>query len=364
MPPKLGTDDNAASSTAHHYDDQAASSPADGANEQLESPTSEQVDHVESESNEEEDFLAAITEAAEGDDDVDDTESDDEKSDEEDADDKEESDEDSETDEATDQASPAEDDAKAEGENPPPFHKHPRWQEMVRDRDSLKEKVDALTPRAEDYGKIEQFMQHNELTVQDVAEGLQVVALMKNDPVRARAVLAERMQRLDQFTGDRLPDDLQAEVNEGVISEGRAKELAQLRSQTDFVTKRSERQQQKSEEARRQDEARQVIQDQQSAVRKWEADIQKTDPDYKRIQRFVTKELRLLVQQAPPMNTEQAVALAKQAYETVKGELRAVMPEKPAVSRGPNSQQSGSSQQTGQEPASFMDAITQAANKS
>jgi hypothetical protein len=361
MPPEYN-DDNATSSPADHTanpDVAAESSPAfTGASQHSESPTSDTHEDGGTGSQSEETLLDAITSAADGGENADDADANDPDSD---------ANQDGKKD-----ADPANNGAKDEqgnaddqsGDKPEPFHKHPRWQEMVRERDTLRDQAEGLKPRAEEYDKITTFMEQNELSVQEVAEGLQVVAMMKNDPVRARGILAKRMESLDEFAGYRLPQDLQAEVNDGVISEERAQELAGLRNQTKFQSDRTEQRTQQDQQDRQRDNAQQIIQGQQAALRTWEADVQKSDPDYTRIQRFVTKELRYLVQQRPPRNNEEAVGLAKQAYKTVKDELKAVVPQRPSVAPGPTSRQSGGSSSQGQAPESFMQAIEQAANQS
>jgi hypothetical protein len=362
MPPEYRDDDadSSPASQTENPDVAAESSTAlEGANTQSESPTTDTFE----EGSADEDsgtLLDAITRAADGDENADDTDGEDSDSD----DDQNEDDEDAEdqSDEAVDEG--GEDTADGKDDKPEPFHKHPRWKEMVRERDSFKDRAESLEPRAQEYDKITTFMNQNELSVQEVADGLQVVAMMKNDPARAREVLAKRMEGLDQFAGYRLPEDLQTEVNEGVISEDRAQELARLRNEKDFVSERASRRERENQETRQHENARQIIEGQQAALRSWEADVQKTDPDYKRIQRFVTKELRLLVQQEPPRTNEQAVELAKKAYKTVKDELKAAMPTRPAVKPGARSQDTSTSSAQGQPPESFMQAIEQAANQS
>ena len=372
MPPER--DEFAASSAAEEATQQsttdvtADSSSADqGANTQSASPTDGTSDGGSGESGQqEEDLLSVITEAAgPGEDSTEDSTEADSEQDQSDSDTAE-----SESDEETDEAD-SEGEEDENGEKPEPFHKHPRWQEMVRQRDEFRQRAESLEPKAQEFDKINQFMQDNELSAQEVADGLQVVAMMKNDPIRARDTLAKRMESLDEVSGHKLPADLQTEVESGMISEDRARELARLRNETRIADEKRQKTEQKSQEQlqreqqdRQREQAQQVIQQQRTAIQDWESKLKAKDPDYGRIQSFVAKELRFQVQNNPPRNVDEAVKLAEQAYKDVKGQFKKAMPERPEVRRSPASDQSSASSATDQQPASFMDAINKAANQS
>lgn len=365
MPPEH--DEQAVSSTADQTtnpDVTADSSTADqGANTQSASPTEGASDGGSGDNAQEEDLLSVITEAAgPGEDSTEDsTEADSEQSQAESEDD---------TAESEDEAE-GEDAEGEDGEKPEPFHKHPRWQEMVRQRDEFRQQAEQLEPKAQEFDKINQFMQDNELSAQEVADGLQVVAMMKNDPIKARDVLAERMQSLNEVSGHTLPSDLQNEVESGMISEDRARELARLRNETRLADEKRQRTEQKTQEQlqqeqqqRQREQAQGVIQQQRTAIQDWESKLKAKDPDYGRIQSFVAKELRFQVQNNPPRNVDQAIQLAEKAYKDVKDQFKKAMPERPEVRRSPDSSQSSASSATDQQPSSFMDAVTKAANQS
>src|SRR3546814_2585723 len=68
------------------------------------------------------------------------------------------------------------------------------------------------------------------LSPAEAAEGFTVMAMIKVDPAGALKALEAKADEIRQFLGEKLPDDLQKEVEDGTISEGRAKELAQARN--------------------------------------------------------------------------------------------------------------------------------------
>lgn len=261
----------------------------------------------------------------------------------------------------------SEEETDEDGKKLPPFHKHPRWQEMVRERNDLKQKVESFQERASEYDKIHQFMESNGLSPDEVARSIRTMAMIRNNPAQAREVLAKELESLDQFVGKKLPDDLQREVEEGYMTQERAQELARLRNEHSMTrqqveTERRQREQ-VQEQARRQQTQQaqqQALEAQRNAVRNWEQQIRSRDPDYERIQPFVYKELRLMAQEQPARTPEEAVELAKQAHSRVKEQARRLAPRE-TVRPGPNSSQSSGTAGSSQTPSSMMEAVEQAA---
>ena len=118
--------------------------------------------------------------------------------------------------------SDAEDDANV------PVHKHPRWQQKLKlerelkakvseyekrlseELEPLKGQVEGLKHKAENLDQIGSFMRDNGLTPQEMSEGFQVMALMKNNPSAALEMLLPKIELLELATGKRLPDDIRS----------------------------------------------------------------------------------------------------------------------------------------------------------
>ena len=256
------------------------------------------------------------------------------------------------------------------GEKLPPFHKHPRWQEMIRQRDDLKGQVESLSERASQYDQIHQYMETNGLAPQEVARAIQTMALIRNNPAQAREVLAQELEQLDQFVGKKLPEDLQRDVEDGYVTPERAEELARLRNQQNFTQQQAEQQRQAAEQARQQAEQQQAQQarqqaldGQRTAVQQWEADVRSRDPDYDRLQPLVFKELRLLAQERPAQSPDQAVELARTALKNVKAQVRTLNGPRETKKPGPSSTQTGSNAGVRNTPDSLLGAVLQAAGE-
>lgn len=224
-----------------------------------------------------------------------------------------------------------------------PFHKHPRWQEMLRERDTLKGQVDTFKEKAERFDHIGNFMNDNHLSSDEMVKGFEIMALMKNDPAKALEALAPYLSNLELATGQKLPDDLQGRVDRGTITPEDAQELARTRMEASAnraVADRTASEAQAERERLQAERAQSAAQVMQGAVTKWEEGIKQRDPDYSHKQRFVTDRVRaLMAEKGRPANAEAAVAIVEEAYAEVTEQMRKVLPKREQV-RNVTSEQS------------------------
>jgi hypothetical protein len=199
-----------------------------------------------------------------------------------------------------------------------PFHNHPRWKAMIAERESLK-------PAAEQYGKITSFMQTNGLTPQEMAEGMTVMALMKTNPAAAYQQMQGYVANLARFTGDVLPPELKAKVDEGLTDPETAKRLAQLEAEREFSYARQVEQQQQyqaQQEAFAQQQAADNSQQMVSAVMRWEQAERAKDPDWAQKYEMVQDRVKALLTQQPARNPSDAIQIAQRALADVNARLR------------------------------------------
>lgn len=216
-----------------------------------------------------------------------------------------------------------------------PFHKHPRWIEVLGERDGFKAKVAELEPAATEYGKIQNFMQQSQLTPDEVGEGFVLMAMMKHSPEKARPILLDYAKKLGLFTGEELPDDLRERIESGEISEELARDTAKTRAknqrlESEVATTR-ERTQTESVQREQRASADLAIAC-QSNVAAWENRIKSSDPDYAKkapaIVRFA-KAIRL--ERGDPKTAEDAVAIVQAAYDEVNKTFADTRPSRPSI---------------------------------
>lgn len=213
---------------------------------------------------------------------------------------------------------------ETEAEEKVPFHNHPRWKEVIAERDEYR-------GRAEKFDAITGFMEQNSLTPDQVTDGFEVMALMQSNPAEALKRLEEHASNLRQFLGLELPADLKAKVEEGYVDADTAAELAKTRNQTALAeAKLQDRQRQ--EDLRSQQAAEQSVRSEMAtAVDGWIQSVQTRDPDYSVKEAFIVDRVQVLRMQNPPRNAAEAVELVKQAYTDATDRLKALAPRRTNV---------------------------------
>lgn len=257
-----------------------------------------------------------------------------------------------------------EDDGEDRGEG---FGKHPRWKAMVAARNeyrtqaqSATQELETLRAPANQYGLIEQYMAENQLSTQDVTTGFKIMSLMKQDPAAAREALLDQLHMLNQFLGHSLPQDLQQQVDEGYVTEDVARELAYRRN-NDVLTQQKQQVQTQQQQQQQEQQQFQAVRGQMAqAVASWETQIRQGDPDYAQKEPFVIRELQALQGQYRIDTPEQAVQLAKMAYDNVTKSLRGMI-QRREVRQNPAGQRTGNSQGVKPEPRNFEEACLIAA---
>lgn len=192
-----------------------------------------------------------------------------------------------------------------------PFHNHPRWKEMITEREALK-------PRAEQYDKITTFMNNNGLTPEEMAEGMHVMALMKQNPIDAYKQLQGYIEKLAPLTGDVLHPDIKAKVDDGFVDEETAKELSVLKAQRDLMESR----QRQADEQMQQQESAQRQRSIHDAVANWEQIEKAKDPDWSAKYEMVMERVNTLLVGNRPQTPDQAIEIARRALSDVNTRLR------------------------------------------
>jgi hypothetical protein len=252
-----------------------------------------------------------------------------------------------------------------DGKELPPFHEHPRWKEMVEERNTLREQakaVEAVKPLVEQQRSIVDYCQQNGVTPEQFKNGLEILALINTNPAEAVKKLQPIMEQLGQFDGSKLPSDLENAVAEGKIELEFAQEMAKLRAQNQHGTRMN----QKTQEQLQMERAQQVTQANQNALAAWEVAIAKNDPDFKPkvkadeadgMFEFVADRFSVLLQQQPPNSPQAVVKLAEQAYNSVKKTFATRLTPKQAMKRPLDSTSSRTNAR--KEPESITEAVLQ-----
>lgn len=209
-----------------------------------------------------------------------------------------------------------------------PFNKHPRFQQVIKERNEYKQKaqeVEELRPFAEMGQTLNRYCQENAISEQDLEEALHFAALAKRDPKSFRSKIQELVDGIDFAEGSRLPSDLQAEVDAGTLNEERAKELAQLRERHKIGQQTTQRVQQSA--------VQQNVQAMSTTLNNWENSQRTNDPDYMLRRDALKDRMHTLWVEHNPRTPREVILLAEQAnreviarYAKLKPKARATAP--------------------------------------
>lgn len=246
--------------------------------------------------------------------------------------------------------------AETASDDQPPFHEHPRWQEMLAENTALKE-------GGERFEQFDQYIQSTGLDTGEIEKGIELMKLLKNDPVGAAKMLAPVMEQLQQFEGSgALPEDLQADVDTGKLTEEYARQLSQSRSKSNFYERKTTEQAartQQDDDDRRQQELETSQEAVKTAVGDWEASWKDSDPDFAKKHPYVRDRVASLARELgrPVASAEEALELSKKAKTQIDTEMSAMFPKKGEK----RTVTGGSSVSTQPEPKTLREAIELAA---
>ena len=231
----------------------------------------------------------------------------------------------------------------------PPFHEHPRWQEMISERDSFKKSADELT-------NLKGYISQAGLSTDEVNTGFEIMRLMKQDPHKALQTLIPYVDKLEQITGARFSEDIQQKVDDGYMDEDSAREMSELRSRNAMSQRAAQNATAQAQQLQNQTQINQHADNVSNAVSQWEGNWKSSDPDYKLKQPKVMEKIELnLLRNGAPRTIEEAVELAEQCRKDVDQELSSFRQPKGAIKPVTG----GSSPRATPEPSTLLEAMQQ-----
>ncbi|WP_316397341.1 hypothetical protein [Bradyrhizobium sp. 33ap4] len=188
-----------------------------------------------------------------------------------------------------------------------PFHKHPRFQEVIRQRNGFREDAGR-------YKNITDYLDANGLNAEEAANALHTFARAKVDPAGAFAELKPWLQQLLVAAGEVLPDDLRGRVEKGEMSAETALELSRERAR---VKSHETRQSFDQQRAQRQSQVS-LANELATTAQTWEQDRQAKDPNWAAKQPLIMREIAYLqTTEGKPTNKDGVLAQLKKAYDAV-----------------------------------------------
>jgi hypothetical protein len=197
-----------------------------------------------------------------------------------------------------------------------PFHKHPRFQHLLRERNTFKQ--DAVR-----YQNVERFLDDANLSADEAFDGLSIMGLAKTDPAKAWQQIRPWLEKLVVAAGEVIPQDLQERVNKGELTADAALEVSRSRATIASVQAGQSFREQREQRRQQTD----VVTAMRTAATDWEADRQKKDPNFAAKLPSVMKEVVFLQHTEGKPNTREGVLeQLDKAYKLVNASLKPANP--------------------------------------
>jgi hypothetical protein len=211
-----------------------------------------------------------------------------------------------------------------EGYSDVPFNKHPRFQELLHQRNAFKTDADR-------YNNVQNFLDTQGLSAEEAADMLVIGGLMKVNPVEAWKRMQPALRKLAVAAGEVLPEDLKALVQQQKMSTEAALEVSRARAATQAVEVQRSFDQQQADR-RMQGHTTQL---RVNAANSWEADRRRRDPNFDAKLPALQKEVNWLQRSEGIPDSPQGVQdQLRRAYEAVNKTHRpaAQQQRRPAIS--------------------------------
>lgn len=252
-----------------------------------------------------------------------------------------------------------------------PFHKHPRWMQITAEnrelrplRDevvNLRQEVERSRAARETVNQLQSFCEQHSITRDEFNRTLDLMRLVKTNPAAAFDALSPILENLALAAGKKLPGDLHKDVEEGMITEERAAELAKeraTRARLEAERAQAEQRQQAAQQAAQQRAEQQRVAAVSESLSTLERTWMSSDPDYAQVAARVRNDFKLWalehrMQTGTLPNQQDAVAKVSEIKEAAIRELRRLVPQpKAPVQRPPQGRSSAVSTST--KPASSL----------
>ena len=238
-----------------------------------------------------------------------------------------------------------------------PFNKHPRFRGLVSEKNELKETVLKLQNDSDQYAKITDFIEKNNLSAKDSVEGFKIMSAIRNNPDLAYKMLGHHLGNISKVTGRSLPKDIQAKVDDGFLDESAAKELSQTRAK--LARSQNLRKADHARGARQQTEVQSDMLS--GALQTWGETTLAKDVDFGLKQaEFNDRVVALVNERGQPQTQAEVLSLVDDAYATVNERFKARQPQPTQLRTATGGKLSGTPVV---EPVSLRDAITQSLNQ-
>lgn len=260
---------------------------------------------------------------------------------------------------------PEEEISKEEKDAPTEIQNHPAFKQVVNERTQARRKLNAALREVEvyktdatRYQSLQTYLTQNEVPQEDAATAIKFAAMWRQDPEKLLVELDRMRDEIGTKLGKVLPKDLQDEVDQGLITQERAQELAREKGRVAIQTEQLQRTEQRTQAQQQEQEFNYRVQ----LTQNWAGQISKTDPDLQKKFPMITERLNFLLKtEGDPKDAQAAWERLNRAYLDVNQRLKTFTP--PRVATNPIPPSGGVVRQAPAAPQNIDDAFSTAFQK-
>jgi len=254
--------------------------------------------------------------------------------------------------------------ANEEEKGPIPYE---RFKEVNEAKVQYEKQINEFKPLAESQKSIISFCQNHNISPDDFQYWLDVAATIKSDPNKALELLQPQLDQLQAFRGDKLPDDLQKDVDDGVLTLAHAKRIAAAERQKEWTEKKALQ----TAEQRKQELSQKYQTEMTNSLVSWAESKGSKVPEFKPktspnakdgLYEFFINKLTVDLSRAEIKDEKSLIAFAEKTFESVLESFGGFIARpKAAGNKVLRTSQTNGSQQG--EPKTLDDAIKRAAQQ-
>jgi hypothetical protein len=190
-----------------------------------------------------------------------------------------------------------------------------RISKLIEQRNLVRGQFAQIEPDAIAWQQHREFLVQNRVSPEDARLLYDVAAsLSRGDFATFLAAVTPYVEAAQMALGQRLPADIQRQVDDGAIPEDVARELVRTRSEAETAKAQAALTQQEAQRASQANVTAQL----RGAVAEWETRVRASDPDFDTKAGAIQRHAQALVAtRGLPRTREDAVAMAQEAYNEV-----------------------------------------------
>lgn len=252
---------------------------------------------------------------------------------------------------------------EADQKGPVPYE---RFQEVIHQKNDFEAKTKEMEPIVKAHRSVVEYLDRFGVTPEQYQEGVKILGLINSDPEEALKMLNPLVDRLKGISGDAVAQDLQNEVDEGLITLERAKELTKLRNRGSFDKERTERERRQQAALQEQTFRSSVS----TEIQRWQETKMAQDPDLVpkasadapdgKYEVLVDRATRYM-QQTQFRSAKDAIDVLEKAYAEVNKLFSRFTPTKTSTRKTMSSSKSSTS--ASREPETLAEAIQMEAQR-